>query len=482
MIQSQPINIIKRYFFLLLTIIGVTAAHGQITTISGEIDNLKNDTIEVILPIDQITRQYKIHKIAVNDGRFTHTLPITKPTYFYTNDGSNYVGGLIDPGDRIAFRYHADSAKTTLQFTGTGIEKMSFITSLSGLELSDRLLEQVPIAKTKKYPFDHLFDYADSVGHAMLNELESIKRFMTPESYHLLRAEITAAMLGSKYRCVGYVYHESIDETLKKRQHELTASSKQYLQNVLSFDQAFFYSSSYINTIYNMLAVNYSDRGLAKEAGKDLMDKYAYLSEKLPGKLKVPVLTIFLEQDIRKLNQAEDMEALISRIYASPQDSVYRNYIEKRYSDATAFKRGMSAPDFTLENEKGEKVTLASFKGKVVYIDFWYDACVPCHALFTAIEPVMNYFSSKDGVVFLTVSIDGKETWEASLKKHKIPGYHVFTEDKKSNHPVIKSYKVAGYPTTCLIDRNGNIFAATPSNNPEELRKQIEDALTIESN
>lgn len=477
----------KRYFsFLLLTIICVTAAHGQLTTISGEIDNLKKDTIQIILFIDNITRKKEVYNIPVNDGRFTGTLQITRPTYFYANDGSNYVGGLIDPGDRIAFRYHADSANTTLQFKGTGAEKMSFINSFSGYlfgeELYDRLKERLPIAKTKKHPFDHLFDYADSVGHAMLNNLDSIKRFMTPESYHLLKADIKATVMREKHRYATYVYQESINETLKKRQNELTASSKQYLQNILSFDQAFFYSSKYIIAIYNMLFMNYSDLVSANEAGKGLMDKYAYLSEKLPGKLKVPVLTLFLEQDIGALNQAEDIEALISGIYASPQDSVYRNYIEKRYSDATAFKKGMSAPEFTLENEKGEKVTLASFKGKVVYLDFWYDACVPCHALFAAIKPVKKYFSSKNEVVFLTVSIDAKEAWEASLKKHEIPGDHVFTENKKSDHPVIKSYKVAGYPTTCLIDRNGKIFAATPSNNPEELQKQIEDALTIESN
>ncbi len=477
----------KRYFsFLLLTIICVTIGYGQVTTISGEIGNLKNDTIKIILLIDDITRQSEVHNIPVNGGRFTDTLQITKPTYFYTNDGSNYVGGLIEPGDRITFRYHADSANATLRFKGTGIEKISFMTSFagyfSGLELSDRLKEQVPIAKAKKYPFDHLFDYADSVGYVMLNELDSIRRFMKSESYHLLRADIKAMVMAEKYRCIGYVHHESIDETLKKRQNELTASSKQYLQHILSFDQAFFYSPRYINAVYTILFKNYSDLVLANDAGKDLIDKYAYLSAKLPGKLKVPVLTLFLEHDIGKLNQAEEIEVLISRIYSSPRDSVYRNFIEKRYSDATSFKKGMSAPEFTLENEKGEKVTLASFKGKVIYIDFWYAACGPCHALFTTIEPVKKYFSSKDDVVFLTVSIDGKETWEASLKKYNISGYHVFTENKRSDHPVIKSYKVAGYPTTCLIDRNGKIFAATPSNNPEELQEQIEDALTIDSN
>jgi cytochrome oxidase Cu insertion factor (SCO1/SenC/PrrC family) len=475
----------KQYFISILFIIGsFTPVHGQTTTISGEIDNLRNDTIKIILQINSITRQSEVHTIPVKKGQFTDTLQITKPTYFYTHDGSNYVNGLIEPSDRITILYNADSANTTLKFKGTGSEKMSFINSLVRLKLYNRLKEQLPIAKTKKYPFDYLFNYSDSIANGMFTILDSIKPFMKPESHNLLSADIKATLMGNKYRSVGLVYHESVEETLKTRQNELTKSSKHYLQNILSFDQTLFYSSSYINEIYNILFVNYDGLILANKAGKNLVDKYSYLSKKLPGKLKIPVLTLFLDYDIGKLNQAEDLEDLISSTYLSnsSDDNVYRNYIEERYEVATTFKKGVNAPDFTVENEKGEKITLASFKGKVVYVDFWYGACGPCHALFQTIEPVKKYFSSKDDVVFLIVSIDRKETWEAALKKYNIPGYHVFTENQESSHPIIKSYKVAGYPTTCLIDRNGKIFMATPSNNPEELQKEIEDALTIESN
>jgi hypothetical protein len=44
-------------------------------------------------------------------------------------------------------------------------------------------------------------------------------------------------------------------------------------------------------------------------------------------------------------------------------------------------------------------------------------------------------------------------------------------------HPVIKDYKVYGYPTSRLIDKNGKIFRAVPSTNPTELVKQIMEAI-----
>lgn len=140
----------------------------------------------------------------------------------------------------------------------------------------------------------------------------------------------------------------------------------------------------------------------------------------------------------------------------------------------------MNAPDFVLVNGNGEKITLSTFKGKVVYMDFWYAACGPCHALFKTLKPAKEYFSNNSNVVFLNISIDLEDVWKKSLIKYDITGYHAFTENKESNHPIIKTYKVAGYPTTCLIDKSGNIFNANPSNKPDELKKQIEDALKVD--
>ncbi|MBO9683841.1 MAG: TlpA family protein disulfide reductase, partial [Flavisolibacter sp.] len=167
----------------------------------------------------------------------------------------------------------------------------------------------------------------------------------------------------------------------------------------------------------------------------------------------------------------------IKNTYTSPADSIYSNYIQKYYSNITSFKRGMAAPEFTLENDKGEKLNLATFRGKVVYLDFWYATCGPCHALFSTIAPVKKHFANRPEVVFFNVSIDPRTTWLDALKKYTIAGYHAYTEGKKGDHPIISAYKVGGYPTTCLIDRNGKIFLATPSTQPAELIQQIEQAL-----
>ena len=188
-----------KFLILLLSIVCVSIAQGQIATISGQIENFKDDTIKLVLQLNNITRRSEIHAIPVNNGRFSDAMQLTKPTYFYLTDGSNYINGLIEPGDRVAILYDAANIKTSLKAKGNGSEKTDFVNSLLQLKLYRRLVEQVPVARTNKYPFDYLFNYCDSIGNTLFRKLDSIKPFMKTESYDLLRTDVKATVMGNRY-------------------------------------------------------------------------------------------------------------------------------------------------------------------------------------------------------------------------------------------------------------------------------------------
>ncbi len=475
----------QHLFFLLIAILYITTICAQTTVLSVQINYYKSDTIKFVLQRNVIARQFETHLISVTDGKFSDTFHLTQPTYFYTNDGSNYVSGLLEPNDNITISYDAENMKASLKVRGKGSEKTSFVNSLVQLKLFRRLTEQVPVATANKYPFDYLFHYSDSIGNTLFSKLDSIKPFMKMESYDLLRADITATVMGNRYRSVGLIHHETISETLRKRKSELTNASVLYLQHILSFDKTMFYSPSYLNEVYNILSLDYDGLILSSQMEPDVTKKYDYLHSRLPSTLCIPVLTLFLSHDIDNLRQTANIESIrtvIQRTYQNQKDSVYKNYIKGRFEDAVSFKKGMDAPDFVLQDEDGNAVSLSSFTGKVIYLDFWYAACGPCHVLFQTLEPIKKYYLNSKDVVFLCVSIDPKVVWKKALKQYHIEGYHVFTQDKGENHPVIKAYKVAGYPATYLVDKNGKIFMANPSNDPELLQKEMEDALAVENN
>ena len=443
---------------------------------------MKSDTLICVLSIDPIIWEKRSVTIIANQGQFQQTVQITKPTFFYIKEGVNYIQGLLDPNDDVLIKYNAASPGNSLSFEGNGKEKLTFLNTYSRQrkEIFERkkVMERLAFARNKQYPFDYLLNFVDSLENDALSQIDAIQGSISKESLILLKGKVKGYFLSDRYHAITDVHSEGIEETLEKRMTELTSRTRKAIDNLFKFDDKLFISPDYVTAVYNVLFIDMSSRQLNNNASGNLIDKYSYLDKHLPKNLKVPVLTVFLDEDLGRLNQVEDIRTVINKTYVSIKDSTYKNFITQKLLQISTFEKGKPAPDFTLENEKGEVVSLASFRGKVVYMDFWFAACVPCHVLFEGTKSVKEHFKGNENVVFLNISIDDRNTWEKALEKFRIDGYHVFTQNKGENHDIIKMYKVAGYPSTCIIDKKGNMFAATPSTLPDELLKQIEEALT----
>ena len=89
-------------------------------------------------------------------------------------------------------------------------------------------------------------------------------------------------------------------------------------------------------------------------------------------------------------------------------------------------RRDAPVEDMTFSNEKGEKVSLSSFRGKVVFINFWTTWCPPCIHELPTIDRLKKSFASNSGIVFLMVDIDGKIDKSAAFmkeNKYDLPVY-----------------------------------------------------------
>lgn len=115
---------------------------------------------------------------------------------------------------------------------------------------------------------------------------------------------------------------------------------------------------------------------------------------------------------------------------------------------------GAAAPDFSLLDMQGNKVTLSQFKGKVVIINFWATWCPPCREEMPSMEKLYRRFADK-GLVMLALNVedDGKELVADFLKKTPYSFPILLDEDQS----VQETYGVFRFPESFIIDRNGQV-------------------------
>jgi cytochrome c biogenesis protein CcmG/thiol:disulfide interchange protein DsbE len=113
---------------------------------------------------------------------------------------------------------------------------------------------------------------------------------------------------------------------------------------------------------------------------------------------------------------------------------------------------GDSAPEFTITTDSGRTVSIPSFGGKVLVLNFWASWCPPCVDETPSMSRFAQEYASK-GVVVLGVSVDKDEkAYHAFLDKFK-PSFLTARESK-----IHEDYGTFMYPETYVIDANGKVL------------------------
>lgn len=121
---------------------------------------------------------------------------------------------------------------------------------------------------------------------------------------------------------------------------------------------------------------------------------------------------------------------------------------------------GSIAPDFTQNDPAGKPVSLSSFKGKYVLLDFWASWCQPCRQENPNVVKVYNQYKAKNFTV-LGVSLDrpnGKEDWLKAIKDDGL-AWNQVSDLQFWNNQVAALYGVRSIPGNFLIDPTGKIIA-----------------------
>lgn len=157
----------------------------------------------------------------------------------------------------------------------------------------------------------------------------------------------------------------------------------------------------------------------------------------------------------------EEYEAAFNTFTPEVQQSSFAERLRSRLSARMSTEPGSLAPDFTLKNPDGKDVTLSSFRGQYVLLDFWASWCIPCRKSMPAMKELYAKYHDK-GFEIIGITNDSKaDAWKQALEEDQTPWVHVIDEfpERGKGAVVISKYRAGTLPTYFLLDKDGKIIA-----------------------
>lgn len=145
---------------------------------------------------------------------------------------------------------------------------------------------------------------------------------------------------------------------------------------------------------------------------------------------------------------------------------------DEDYDDqATFLEVGTEAHDFTFTTDAyPDGVSLSSFRGKYVMIEFWRASCPDCQKVTYRVKELYQSYASEN-VVFMGVSFDkDKSVWSNYVAAQGMSWLQYYEGNLDSSESLKQRYKISWVPTFYLIDTEGKVLYATTNVNKMEVK------------
>lgn len=150
---------------------------------------------------------------------------------------------------------------------------------------------------------------------------------------------------------------------------------------------------------------------------------------------------------------------------ATPTVQVTAQPEETDTPEATDTPQESQAPipalDFTLTDQFGNTHTLDQYKGKTILLNFWATWCGPCRSEMPDLQAVYeDYGNNEKDLVVLGVAAPnlGQEGSAEDITAFLEENGYTYPTLMNEDASLFYSYGISSFPTTFMIDKNGNVY------------------------
>lgn len=219
-----------------------------------------------------------------------------------------------------------------------------------------------------------------------------------------------------------------------------------------------------------------------EELAKDVFELYTgmadlYYKEQLQFVKMNPtsfVSLYLIQQAVGSNPDAAKGEPMFAFLSPSLQNSEKGKELNELIELGKKTMLGKQAIDFTQPDANGNTISLSSFKGKYVLVDFWASWCAPCRKESPNLVKAYEKYKSRNFEI-LGVSLDqNKEKWLKAITNDHYSWTQV-GDIKGWENAAAREYGIQGIPFNVLLDPNGVIIARNLRG--EALEKKLEEVL-----
>lgn len=151
--------------------------------------------------------------------------------------------------------------------------------------------------------------------------------------------------------------------------------------------------------------------------------------------------------------------------------------------ETTADPNAIPALDFALYDQYGNQHTLSDYEGKTIFLNFWGTWCPPCRNEMPDIQKLYEEYSEEEdpSVIILGVAAPhySREGSEEEIEEFLEENGYTYPVLMDTDAELFRGYGIYSFPTTFMIDSNGNVFGYVSGQlNEIIMRSIIEQTVT----